>query len=127
MDILLDTHSLIWFSEGNTELTEKTITYIKSLNNNIYVSIASLWEIAIKLNIGKLFLTKPFDKFIQELELYNFEILPIKTNHLIKYSKLQIIHRDPFDRIIISQALFEDLPIISKDKIFDSYGVARIW
>jgi len=97
------------------------------LNNNIYVSIASLWEIAIKLNIGKLFLTKPLDVFIQELELYNFQILPIKTNHLIKYSKLQIIHRDPFDRILISQALYEELPIISKDKVFDSYSIIRIW
>ncbi len=127
MDILLDTHSLIWFSEGNSELPENAITYIKSLNNNIFVSIASLWEIAIKLNIGKLFLTKPLGEFIQELELYKFQILPIKTSHLIKYSKLQIIHRDPFDRILISQALFEDFPIISKDKIFDSYGVDRIW
>ena len=127
MDLLLDTHSLIWFSEGDNELADKAISYIKDLNNSVYISIASIWEIAIKINIGKLILTKAFDQLINELKFYSFIILPITTGHVLKYSKLQLIHRDPFDRIIISQSLFENLPVISKDEIFDMYGVNRIW
>ena len=90
--------------------------------------IASLWEIAIKVNIGKLTLDKPFDDlFPDELDFHGIEIVDITIDHLIQLTLLPFHHRDPFDHLIIAQALVEGLPIIGVDSAFDAYGVSREW
>lgn len=127
MENLIDTHTLIWFIEGDEQLGVNARKIIENNNDNNFVSIASIWEIAIKISLGKLELFIPFSE-IQKL-IYNngFEILPISFNDTLKLSTLPFYHKDPFDRIIIAQSIANDLIIISKDEIFKAYGVPLIW
>ena len=128
MKYLLDTHALLWFLAGGKQLSGKARQLIEDLDNEIFVSIVSLWEIAIKVSLGKLTLTKSFeDLFPEQLHLNSIEILPITVDSLIKLTALPSHHRDPFDRLIIAQALVEGLPIIGVDSAFDAYGISREW
>ena len=128
MNLLIDTHVLLWYLIDDSQLSVSSIRKIENPSNNIYVSIASLWEIAIKINIGKLDLYIPFKKLQKEVLNNNFTILPIEFTHTVQLSKLEPIHRDPFDRILISQALVENLTIISKDTTFSAYkGLKTSW
>ena len=128
MRYLLDTHTLLWFLADDKRLSDSARELIESQSNDIFISIASLWEIAIKVNIGKLILDKPFEQvFPEELRLNNIEILSITVDNLIKLTTLPYHHRDPFDRLIIAQALVENLPIIGVDGNFDTYGINREW
>lgn len=128
MSYLLDTHSFLWFVEGNGLLSETARTCMEGASAVLSLSIASIWEIAIKLSIGKLELSQPFDIFIpQQLATNEIELLPIAIKHTSAVIPLPMHHRDPFDRLIIAQALTEDLAIISKDPVFDAYSGKRIW
>jgi len=128
MNLLIDTHVLLWYLIDDSQLSVSSIRKIENPSNNIYVSIASLWEIAIKINIGKLDLHIPFKKLQKEVLNNNFTILPIEFTHTVQLSKLEPIHRDPFDRILISQALVENFTIISKDTTFSAYkGLKTSW
>ncbi|MBI1927561.1 type II toxin-antitoxin system VapC family toxin [Candidatus Poribacteria bacterium] len=128
MKYLLDTHTLLWFLAGDIKLSGSARQLIDDLNNEIFVSIVSLWEIAIKASLGKLALVKPFeDLFPEELHLNSIEILPITIDNLIKLTTLPFHHRDAFDRLIIAQALVEGIPIIGVDAAFDAYGISREW
>jgi PIN domain nuclease of toxin-antitoxin system len=101
MQLLLDTHTFLWFLEGNKDLSVKARTSIESLENVKFVSIASIWEVAIKLNLGKLKLDVGLQGLKNELLKNNFEILPLDFQHISSLTKLEDIHKDPFDRIII--------------------------
>lgn len=128
MRYLLDTHTLLWFISENQKLSDRAHRLILDSNSEIFLSIASLWEIAIKVNIGKLTLDKPFNQlFPDELDSRGIEILDITIDSLIQLTALPPHHRDPFDRLIIAQALVENLPIISVDGNFDTYGIVREW
>ena len=128
MKYLLDTHTLLWFLKGDNKLSDKARRLIDSPRNEKFLSIASLWEIAIKVNLGKLVLDKPFEKlFPEQLHFNRIEILDITVDSLIKLTTLPFHHRDPFDRLIIAQALVEELPIIGIDAAFDAYGINREW
>jgi len=128
MKYLLDTHTLLWFLAGDRQLSGRARQLIEDPNNEIFLSIASLWEIAIKVNLEKLTLGKPFEElFPEQLHFNSIEILPITVDSLIKLIVLPLHHRDPFDRLIIAQALVEGLPIIGRDTAFDAYGVSRQW
>ena len=127
MDVLLDTHSFIWFVENDKKLTSKARNTIDNSSNTIYISIASLWEMAIKISIGKLKITVPYENVIKQINDNGFEIIPITFEHTLKVSKLEFHHKDPFDRIIIAQALTDKMIIISNEKIFDNYKVIRMW
>lgn len=125
---LLDTHTLLWFITEDEELSDRARQLILDSNNEIFLSIASLWEIAIKVNIGKLALDKPFNQlFPDELDAHGIEILNITINSLIHLTTLPFHHRDPFDRLIIAQALDEGISVISVDSALDPYGVNREW
>lgn len=90
--------------------------------------MASLWEIAIKVNIGKMTLAKPFPEFVSErLDGNGFDTLPITRTHITQFVSLPLHHRDPFDRLIIAQSLAENMPIVGADAVFDQYGVQRLW
>lgn len=128
MRYLLDTHALIWFLGGRPELSEHARQLIEDSNNELLVSIASLWEMAIKSSIGKLTLERPFDKlFPAQLDQNSIDVLPITLDHLNAVCDLPFHHRDPFDRLIVAQALVEHIPVLSVEMVFDSYQVKREW
>ena len=128
MRYLLDTHGLIWFLSGDAQLSHHARELIEDEKNDLFVSIASLWEIAIKFSIGKLNLEQSFeDMFPAQLENNNLGILAITVNDLKSVSDLPFHHRDPFDRLIIAQSQVGQLPVISGDTVFDRYDVAREW
>lgn len=128
MKQLLDTHTFLWFVNGDSQLSDKVRQLIEDEENENLISIVSLWEMSIKYNIGKLKLTLPFDAFIQqEVKESNIEVLNISLEHLNITATLPLHHRDPFDRLIIAQSLSENIPILSVDIAFDAYAISRIW
>jgi PIN domain nuclease of toxin-antitoxin system len=131
MNLLLDTHTLIWFLDGNSQLSNIARSAIEDNAHTSYVSVASLWEIAIKVSLGKLVLRQPFDPFIsQQLQSNGFILLELRPAHLAIVATLPfplVNHRDPFDRLIIAQAMAEHMPIVGRDGSFDAYGITRLW
>jgi len=127
MNYLVDTHALLWFLSGSAKLPKKSREAIKNLNNNCYVSIASIWEIAIKLSLKKLELDFEFNRLSTTLSNNKIDILPLTFDHLIRLTNLKLQHRDPFDRAIICQALVEDLTIITADEQIKAYPVKILW
>src|SRR6185312_15115448 len=127
MRYLLDTHTLLWFLQDDPQLPAKVGNEITNVENSCCVSIASLWEIAIKINLGKLTIKFPFVKFASYLADNDIEVLQIGFDHLIQVATLDLHHRDPFDRIIIAQGLVENLTIITKDEHFPSYTDRILW
>lgn len=125
MNYLIDTHALLWFAQGSKELSKKALQLME--NEECYYSIASLWEIAIKQKLGKL----DDAMTILELDLFcknaGFISLQINQYHIEKTKSLDFIHRDPFDRILISQAQIENLTIITRDTIIPKYDVKTAW
>lgn len=124
---LLDTHALIWFIEGDKQLSLNARTSIEGDNVINYVSIASLWEISIKISLNKLELRTPFEYINRQLRENGFELLPISFADTLTVSTLPFHHRDPFDRLIIAQSLNTGIDIITKDENFLLYGAQVIW
>ncbi|MBC8045003.1 MAG: type II toxin-antitoxin system VapC family toxin [Rhizobacter sp.] len=126
MKFLLDTHTLPWFNEDDERLPAKTQMLIEDCKE-VYVSVVSLWEIAIKVNIGKLSLRYAFEELETKLPLLKIGVLPIAFADIKTYLSLPLHHRDPFDRMLIAQSLEHDLTLVSKESLFDVYGVKRLW
>ena len=127
MRLLLDTHTLIWFINGDESLPKHVIKLIENPENDSFVSIASLWEIAIKISLGKLEFKKQFQHILKLLDQNGFQILPISFAHTYRVSNLEFIHRDPFDRIIVAQSIEEKMQIITKDRDINKYQVETTW
>jgi len=127
MNYILDTHALIWFCEGNDKLSKLARTKIEDLNNTLFVSFATLWEIVIKFSLGKLKADVNFDSLLNFISDNNIAILNSTTNHLKELEKLPYFHDDPFDRFIIAQAINEKVPVISIDSKFKFYNIDLIW
>lgn len=128
MNVLLDTHALIWYLEGNEALSETCRNIIEDPRNTNFVSITSFWEIAIKLSIGgKIGLSQPFVKLNQIAWENNITTLPVRFDHIVLLEQLPFHHKDPFDRMIIAQSIVEGMPILSRDGHFDKYPIRRIW
>lgn len=128
MKILLDTHAFIWFMIDHPQLNQHAASLIEDPDNEVLISIAALWEMAIKMSLGKLHLAKPFEQLIpDQLQTNNFTLLPVEVSHLTQVITLPWHHRDPFDRLMIAQSRVEGLPILSRDSIFDDYNVKRLW
>jgi PIN domain nuclease of toxin-antitoxin system len=127
MELLLDTHALIWFINGDDLLPDNVQDAIKDIRNKCFLSIASLWEIAIKTSLGKLELKSDFNKVADFLSANDIDILPITFEHLQKLLNLKYHHRDPFDRIIIAQGMAEKLTVLTKDETFKKYRVKIMW
>ncbi|MDZ8068134.1 MAG: type II toxin-antitoxin system VapC family toxin [Nostoc sp. DedQUE08] len=128
MQVLLDTHTLIWFFQGHQSFSDKMRLLIEDQNNEKLISIASVWEISIKQNIGKLSFGLPIKTFIeQQIALNDFNLLSINLDNIDVITTLPLQHRDPFDRILIAQAMVENIPIISADTAFDAYSITRLW
>ena len=127
MNLLVDTHALIWFITDNNKLPINTKKFIESNDNDCYVSIATFWEIGIKNSIGRLDLNSDLQKIFRIIEESGFDILPITTNHILQNADLELYHQDPFDRIIIAQAMVEKMTIITKDIQFKNYNIPIVW
>jgi PIN domain nuclease of toxin-antitoxin system len=127
MKLLLDTHAFLWFVNDDTRLSSSAAALLES-ENDVLVSLVSLWEIAIKYSLGKLALPAPYEEFVAQQILANeIDVLPIQIAHLTGVSQLPFHHNDPFDRLLIAQSIVEGVPIISVDSIFDRYSVRRLW
>ena len=128
MKLLLDTHAFLWFVLNDPSLSLIARDLIIDPLNEIFLSPATHWEIAIKISIGKYQLPGPFKSWINtQIQTNDFQILPIEVTHTALVTTLPFHHKDPFDRLLISQSLVEKISIISTDGIFDSYGVSRLW
>jgi PIN domain nuclease of toxin-antitoxin system len=128
--LLLDTHTLLWMSLDDSQLSENARELLADLTNDLFISPASYWEIAIKISLGKYQLTEPLDVFVdREIANNDIAVLPIKTQHAQFLTTLPFPrdHKDPFDRLLIAQATVEQMGIVSKDGKFDAYGVKRLW
>ncbi|MBI4821925.1 MAG: type II toxin-antitoxin system VapC family toxin [Deltaproteobacteria bacterium] len=127
MKLLLDTHAFLWFVAGDEKLSPAARTSIEQGETRI-LSVASLWEMAIKASIGKLRLDLPFEELVERHVRPNgIELLGIEIRHVSRVAALPFLHRDPFDRLLVAQALGEGLVVVSADESFDAYGVARVW
>ena len=128
MKLLLDSHALLWFALNDPQLSATANAAILDPANGVYVSPATYWELAIKVSIGKLTVQQPFEKFLDACE-QRFQLLPINAAHALQVAKLPFPprHRDPFDRLLIAQAMLEQMTVISNDSAFDAYSVPRIW
>jgi PIN domain nuclease of toxin-antitoxin system len=127
MKLLLDTHAFLWFIDDSPALSVRGKTLLEA-ENELFLSVASLWEIAIKLRLGKLSIAIPTEALMTEhVTANNIELLPISVPHLIEVSTLALHHRDPFDRLIVAQASVEQMPVVSADPAFDSYPIERLW
>jgi PIN domain nuclease of toxin-antitoxin system len=126
--VLLDTHTLYWFIEGDRQLSALAQMTISSTANEVLLSPSSYWEIAIKVSLGKWQLNRTYEEFIDvALEQYGFLLLPILPTHTAWLVGLPFHHKDPFDRLLVAQALSEQVPIVSADVHLDAYGISRIW
>jgi PIN domain nuclease of toxin-antitoxin system len=128
--LLLDTHTLLWYVAGDPHLSKAAVALIMDPANDVFMSPASYWEIAIKVSIGKLTLHRPYEDFIDLCANgYGFVILPIEPRHTARVAALPFPpnHRDPFDRLIVAQALVEGMSVVSADRKIDTYGITRLW
>ncbi|HEY2931666.1 MAG TPA: type II toxin-antitoxin system VapC family toxin, partial [Acidobacteriota bacterium] len=126
--LLLDTQVFLWMVSNASELSPKARRLAVAGENFLYLSLASVWEMAIKISLGKLKLAEPIESFITEALLENnIRQLEINFRHVARVADLPFHHRDPFDRLLVSQAQVEDLHILSADKAFDRYEVRRLW
>jgi len=131
MNLLLDTHSLLWCIENHPALSNTALLLIDNPKNNVFVSIISFYEVAIKVNIGKMKLGKSIEEFYSQTQAANITILPISPNYLTTFACLPLFpnHKDPFDRFIIATAITEKVPILTTDTKFNFYKelVSIIW
>jgi PIN domain nuclease of toxin-antitoxin system len=125
---LLDTHTLLWWLDGDERLSMAARNWIAEPDHVVWVSAASAWEIATKVRIGKLpGAVAVVDRYHDCLSEQGFNALPITTDHALRAGSLPGAHRDPFDRMLIAQAQAENIALISNETLFDSYGIRRIW
>jgi PIN domain nuclease of toxin-antitoxin system len=127
MPYLLDTHAFLWFVSGDKQLPESAKRIIRNIDESCFLSAASLWEITIKHQNNKLDLGISLKELFDFADRNQIEIIPINYEHLLQLSKLPSHHNDPFDRLIIAQAISEELIIITRDKLFKNYKVKQIW
>jgi len=123
---ILDTHTLIWFLNGDKQLSKPARFAIEKESNDKYVSVASVWEMAIKISLRKLEFAA-FSDLANMIAENGFEILPITFEHTLKVAELDFIHGDPFDRILVAQCIVEHLAIISKDGNIEKYPIEVLW
>ena len=128
MNVLLDTHAFLWSITGDNRLSKTAEKTFLNPNNNLFFSVASFWEICIKMSLGKLSLTSGWFKTIQaEIRINAVQWLPVEMPHCLELTKLPFHHRDPFDRMLIAQAVVEDLQLLSRDPRLSAYEIDRIW
>ena len=128
MKILLDTHAFLWFVEGSNKLSQTANSLLTDANHELFLSIASVWEMQIKVSIGKLKLGASLSEIVaNQREINDVQILVVGLEHIWQLDNLPLHHKDPFDRMLIAQAITENIPIMSIDNVFGKYSVQTIW
>jgi len=128
MRVLIDSHALIWYVDQDNLLSPASHAAISDPTNDLLLSAGSIWEIGIKVGLGKLILTEPFKPWMnQAISDLDVTVLPLTVEYVDVQSNLPRHHGDPFDRLIVAQAIIEQVPIISADANLDAYGITRIW
>jgi PIN domain nuclease of toxin-antitoxin system len=126
--LLLDTHTLLWWLIRNSSLSPRAQGLLENKANTVLVSAASAWEMATKVRLGKLDVAvEVVQNFLWYVERERFQAIPVSVEHAIRAGLLPGPHKDPFDRMLIAQALTENIPIVSNDRALDGYGVSRLW
>lgn len=127
MNLLLDTHAMLWFWLYKPSLSLTAANAIEDADL-VFISPASYWELAIKIRLGQYTLPMDYTAFLQrQIALNDFNILPIELQHTAVLTSLPLHHRDPFDRLLVAQAMVENIPIVSGDSALDAYPVKRVW
>jgi PIN domain nuclease of toxin-antitoxin system len=127
MKALLDTHTFLWAITEDSRLSPRA-RQVFTANSSLWLSVVSVWEILIKVRTGKLTLPEPTGPYlVKELTKNQIEILPLNLDHVLRIEKMQLHHRDPFDRVLIAQSLEESLPIVTSNPQFEKYPVELIW
>jgi PIN domain nuclease of toxin-antitoxin system len=128
MRVLLDTHAFLWFILDDPQLSAAAKAVIEDPANDVEVSPASYWEIAIKIKLDKYRLPQPYQSFMEsQIAANDFHILHIEPRHTAQLTTMDLHHKDPFDRLLIAQAMAEQIPIVSGDADFDPYPIRRLW
>lgn len=128
MRLLLDRHTLIWLASQDDKLSDKAKELILDIENELFLSVASIWEMSIKASLGKLILQQPIAQIISEqVQSNGLQLINIETAHALAVASLPWHHRDPFDRLIIAQSQLENLTILGCDSVMDAYEVKRVW
>jgi PIN domain nuclease of toxin-antitoxin system len=124
---ILDTHAFIWSDADPSKLTPTAAAFIRHPANRVLVSVVSLWEIVIKSQLGKLSLNSPLAKIVADQQANGIEVLPVELAHVLRLESLPNVHKDPFDRLLIAQAMHEGAAIVSADAVLAGYPVNVIW
>jgi PIN domain nuclease of toxin-antitoxin system len=127
MTLLLDTHALLWFQAGDRRLSRAARRAIEADDAERLISAASVWEMAIKVSLRRLDLSQPVDAYITAKVAQGYRLLSITWGHAAAVESLPWHHRDPFDRLLVAQALAERCPIVTRDRVFRKYGVDVVW
>lgn len=128
MNILLDTHAFLWLRNAPEKIPEKVLAAYYDINNDIFLSVVSIWEMQIKQQLGKLDLALPLSTLIEEQRINNgLQILPIETHHIFALADLPPHHKDPFDRLLLIQSKLENLHLASADTVFCYYDINLFW
>ncbi len=128
MRLLIDTHVFIWLNDAPGSIPQKALTMLSDLENDLFFSLVSVWEMQIKIQLGKLQLQNPLPEILMTQQSVNgLQMLPIHLEHVWALEGIPNYHRDPFDRLLIAQAIAAQLPIVSADSMFDRYPVQRLW
>jgi PIN domain nuclease of toxin-antitoxin system len=128
VQVLLDIHAFIWWNQNDPRLSPVARRCIDDDDNEVLLSVASAWEIAIKAALGKLQIPEPADRYVpSRLAHYHFNLLSITLEHALAVYHLPLLHRDPFDRLLVVQSQLEGLPLVTADAAITQYGVAAVW
>ncbi len=127
MRALLDTHAFLWFVTGNSRLSRRAMAFMQDSSNELFISAASVWEMAIKSSLKRLILPLPLKEYMAEKIQSGFRIMAMEWEYIVMVENLPFHHRNPFDRLIIAQAIAENVPVITADPVFKAYGVKLIW
>ncbi|NER90841.1 type II toxin-antitoxin system VapC family toxin [Moorena sp. SIO3A2] len=128
MKLLLDTHTFIWLTVSQRKLSEQVKSLLADRQNELFLSLVSVWEMQIKLQLNKLSFNFPLAEVLERQQQTNdLYFLPIELDHIYALANLPLQHRDPFDRLLIAQAVVEQIPLLSIDSVFDGYPIQRLW
>jgi PIN domain nuclease of toxin-antitoxin system len=127
MNYLLDTHTFIWWATDSWKLSARVLSVLESEVGTPFISVVNVWEIQVKIARGKLDITTPLDVIVSRFQAEKIPFLPIKTERALGLKSLPDVHNDPFDRILIAQAIVENLTLLSKDSVFAQYPVRVLW
>ncbi len=128
MNLLLDTHALLWWHEAAPSLSKPAFDALNDPGNTVYFSVVNIWEAQIKQQLGKLTVTDPLPKLVnQQHQVNGFGLLSVRVEHVYELDTLPLHHKDPFDRLLIAQAIHEGLTLVSRDPEMKPYGVSLLW